>query len=338
MAQTLREEKRERTPRVSWGAIFAGGLTALTVSSLLILLGIGFGFTTIDPLTESNPLSGLGTGSIIWWTISNLIALFLGGMVASRLAGFISETDGGLHGFLSWGVYAIVSMFFVASLIGSVIAGVTGTVSSIFGGGEQKVVVEVDNQQQQQNQSQQNPFRNLEDEVFQLINTAEKYNILPSSISNDVKQSLNEGMADMRQMWQDEDLDRNIEQFFNDISIEFDENENLDVSVEGDFINQKELKQYLTENTDLSEQEIDQTINEWNQNIDQAITKVEDLYREAKQKIEEYSDELADNLATFSLVSFFVFLLGAIAAYSGGFIAAKKYPDIVVEEDYPARK
>jgi len=62
--------------RISWGAIFAGGLTALAVSILLHLLGAGIGFSTIDPLQAGSTMKGLGTGALIWWIIANLIALF----------------------------------------------------------------------------------------------------------------------------------------------------------------------------------------------------------------------------------------------------------------------
>lgn len=338
MAHSYRDDDEVRKiPRISWGAVFAGGIAALAISILLNLLGLGLGFTAIDPLSESQPLSGLGTGTIIWWIVSNLIALFLGGMVAGRTAGFISKTDGGLHGFLSWCLYAAVCLFFITSLVGSIISGVSGTVSSIFGGGQQQeIVVRVDGQQQQA-QNQQGPtFENLRSQVIQLINQAEQYGILPSGASEDVNQALDEGIAQMSEMWQELDLDQNIDEFLNDLSVEF-ENGNLSISVEGeDYINREEITNYLAQNTDLSEQEIEQMINEWNKNIEQAINEVEKLYQEAKQKVEEFSDQLADTIATISLISFFALILGAVAAWGGGMMAAKLNPDLI-EGDRPER-
>ncbi|HEX6981216.1 MAG TPA: hypothetical protein VF181_00505 [Balneolaceae bacterium] len=343
MARTYRDENDEvrMIPRISWGAIIAGGLSAIAVSILLNLLGLGLGFTAIDPLSESQPLSGLGIGTIIWWVVANLVALFLGGMVAGRMAGFISNTDGGLHGFLSWCLYTAVSLFFITSLIGSIISGVTGTVSSIFGGGQkqQEIVVRVDNQQQnnqQQSQNQQDFFSNVRSQVMQLINQAEQYNILPSDASENVNQAINEGTAEMRQMWQELNLDQNIDQFLNDLSVQV-ENGELSITVEGngDYFNEEEIKNYLAQNTDLSEQEIEQMINQWNQNIEQAINEVEKLYQEAKQQLEQFSDKLADTIATISLVSFFIFVVGAIAAWCGGMMAAKSNPDLIEGERHP---
>ena len=71
---------------ISWRAIFAGVICILSIVFLLNLLGLSFGFGTIEPAEESNPLSGLGTGSLIWWIVSNLIALFAGGMLQREWA------------------------------------------------------------------------------------------------------------------------------------------------------------------------------------------------------------------------------------------------------------
>ncbi len=330
-------EATRKIPTISWAAVFAGSITAIAVATLLNLLGLGLGFAVINPLTETNPLSGLGTGTAIWWGVSNLIALFAGGMVAGRMAGYISKTDGGLHGFLCWSVYAAVSLFFLITTVGSIIAGITGTVSSAFSGDQgQKIVVQVnDNQQQQQDQNLS--FASIEDEALQLIEKAERYNIIPDDASQEVSGAINEGTADLRQTWQELNLDRNIDEFFNDLSVEFDDNGNLNVSVEGDYLDKQGLKTYLVQNTDLSEQEIEQTVNEWDKKVAQAVTRVENIYKDAKQKLEKYSGQLADGLASFSLIAFGVFIVGAIAAFGGGMVSARSNPELV-ENDHIRRR
>jgi len=59
------ENMAAKVSRISWGAILAGTLTALAVVSMLNLLGLGIGFSTIDPMTENDLLNGLGTGTLI---------------------------------------------------------------------------------------------------------------------------------------------------------------------------------------------------------------------------------------------------------------------------------
>lgn len=134
-------ESRDKISRISWPAVFAGALTALAIAFLLNILGLGIGLSAIDLLTEADPLAGLGTGTIVWWTLSNLAALFIGGMVAARMSGLPSNVDGALHGFLAWALYTVVSFSFVTSAIGSVMNGMAGAVSGIFGSDGSKQVV-----------------------------------------------------------------------------------------------------------------------------------------------------------------------------------------------------
>ena len=63
--------------RISWGAIFAGTVLAIVLQLALSLLGLGIGLGTIDPLTEQNPMSGIGTGAAIWWIVTMSLAPLL---------------------------------------------------------------------------------------------------------------------------------------------------------------------------------------------------------------------------------------------------------------------
>jgi len=72
--------------RISWSAVFAGVLITIIIQLLLSLLGVGVGMSSIDAIEERNPVKGLGKGSIIWYVVTSLIALFSGGFIAGRLA------------------------------------------------------------------------------------------------------------------------------------------------------------------------------------------------------------------------------------------------------------
>jgi len=112
--------------RISWGAVFAGALLALVTQLGLSLLGAGIGLSTIDPLEEQNPMSGIGTGAVIWYGISTLVALYVGGVVAGRLAGAPRRTDGLLHGLLSWGLVTLFTFYLLTTAVGRIISGVGG--------------------------------------------------------------------------------------------------------------------------------------------------------------------------------------------------------------------
>ena len=110
--------------RISWSAVFAGLILALMIQLLLSLLGTGIGLSTVDPATRETP--GTETLSIaagIWWTISSLIALFIGGWAAAHLAGIPHRTEGIIHGLLTWGLATLLLVSLIGTAVGTLIGG-----------------------------------------------------------------------------------------------------------------------------------------------------------------------------------------------------------------------
>src|SRR5690606_15487636 len=70
--------------RISWGAIFAGTVAALSVQLLLTLLGLSIGMWAVDPSAGQQGFQGLGIGAAIWALVSFIIALYVGGWIAGR--------------------------------------------------------------------------------------------------------------------------------------------------------------------------------------------------------------------------------------------------------------
>lgn len=86
--------------RVSWGAIAAGAMVALTVYVVLALLGVALGIEAAVRGTGAD----LGAGAAIYSIVSLLLAMFFGGWSASRLAVGESKTEAILYGVILWGV------------------------------------------------------------------------------------------------------------------------------------------------------------------------------------------------------------------------------------------
>jgi ElaB/YqjD/DUF883 family membrane-anchored ribosome-binding protein len=114
--------------RISWGAIFAGTIVALVVQLLFTMLGFAIGLTVIEPLTGQSPWQGIGIGAGIWWVISALISLFLGGWTAGRLAGLPLRQDAVLHGIVAWGLITLITLYLVITGVGAVIGGALNVV------------------------------------------------------------------------------------------------------------------------------------------------------------------------------------------------------------------
>ena len=119
--------------RVSWGAVFAGVTTAVIIQLLLTLLGVGIGAASIDPLQERAPGAGLGIGAGIWFFLTSLIAMYVGGRVAGQYSGAFSKKDRTLHGILTWASASILSVILLATAVGSLLGGTASLLGSAAG-------------------------------------------------------------------------------------------------------------------------------------------------------------------------------------------------------------
>jgi len=110
---TYREEIRTTLPkptRISWGALFAGLFAVLATSWLFYVLGGAIGVSVADTADSTLINSGLTEGVIVWMLLSALVAYFVGGATASRLAGATEDVVGMLHGFVLWSVATVVML------------------------------------------------------------------------------------------------------------------------------------------------------------------------------------------------------------------------------------
>jgi hypothetical protein len=125
--------------RISWGGIWAGVLTVLGTLLFLTTLGLAIGVSAADP--GNTDAGTLGIGAAIWSGLALLIALFIGGMAATRLGMVFDRAAGAFEGALVW-VLSFVAILWlagsgvqlVASGISRVFSGVTQTIGSTAGG------------------------------------------------------------------------------------------------------------------------------------------------------------------------------------------------------------
>lgn len=114
----------ELTPReVSWTAIIAGALVALSLSFLIHTLNAGLGLSAFT--TSPGGMLALGIGAMLWLIITGIVIMFCAGWVAGRLARRVNADPffGVLHGFLAWSLALIIGLFLATHFL-------TGIVSS----------------------------------------------------------------------------------------------------------------------------------------------------------------------------------------------------------------
>lgn len=109
--------------RLSWGAIFAGFIVATTIQMVLSVLGIAVGLTAFDPM-EGDSASTLGITAGIWFALTAIVSLFIGGLVTGRLAGILTHGDGRLHGIVLWGLSTLLAVYFAMMGAGTILGGV----------------------------------------------------------------------------------------------------------------------------------------------------------------------------------------------------------------------
>jgi hypothetical protein len=125
--------------RISWGAIIAGALVAISIQLLLTVLGMAIGLN----VAQDGAGQGLAIGAGVWWIVTGSIALFFGGWVAGHACRSVERRDAMLQGFVQWTLVTAVSALLVTSAIGSVFGGalsLTSTVGSAAGETVQAVV------------------------------------------------------------------------------------------------------------------------------------------------------------------------------------------------------
>jgi len=116
---------------VSWAAIFAGAVAAAALSLILLLLGTGFGLSTVSAWSNEG-ISGTtwSITTILWVTLTSLLASAVGGYIAGRLRTRWLATQSDeiyfrdtAHGFLAWAVATLATATLLTSVISVIISG-----------------------------------------------------------------------------------------------------------------------------------------------------------------------------------------------------------------------
>ena len=278
--------------RTAWGAVIAGALVALMTTLVLSLLFSGIGLQSINPATEQNPLAGLGTGGIIAVIATNLIALFLGGWVAGKLAGSPRNSDALLHGVLTWGVLTLATVFLLNSAVGRLVGGVT----SLVGNTASTVATAAGSAAQGAAAATPDSAQGVESAINQI-----------PGISN-VQQQVDQFLADAGV----QDPAEASQQLVRTIVNRVQAGESL-TSPEA----QQEISDVIANNSDLSEQEIEQQVQTFTQDVEQTAQQV-------VQETEQVAEDAAGVAGTSFIWAAVGLLLGAIVAALGAMTGSPK--------------
>jgi len=128
---------------VSWAAIIVGGVAALAITIVLLVLGSGIGLTMVSPWYNAGASAAtVGVSAVIGVVVVQWISAGLGGFLAGRLRTkwvglhthevFFRDTA---HGFMAWAAASVVGALLFASVTAAGVSGVAGGAKDIAAAG-----------------------------------------------------------------------------------------------------------------------------------------------------------------------------------------------------------
>src|SRR5450830_1053941 len=140
------ENIRTDASAVLSGAIVAGGAATAALSLILLMLGTGLGLSSVSPWAHNGVSAAtFGVSTILWVTLTQLVASAMGGYLAGRLRTkwvavhtdevYFRDTA---HGFLAWAVASLATAALLTSVIGAIVSGGIQAGASVAGPGMAK--------------------------------------------------------------------------------------------------------------------------------------------------------------------------------------------------------
>lgn len=323
--------------RISWSAVFAGVLVAIVTQMLLTLLGLGIGLGTIDPVEERNPMAGLGIGSAIWYIVSSLLSVFLGGWVAGRLASTPRLFDGIVHGVLTWCFVTLLTIYFLTTTIGSIIGGAGRLVGGIVKTAGSAVASAgpglgnmVQNQLEASGIDTENfDLNNLRNEVNTLLRQTGDPNLRPSALERQANQAVNQaGNTAERAASNPQAADEMADGLFDRLFRQGQKTVNQ--------VDREDAVNVLMARSNKSRAEAEQTVDNWINTYQQATEKVQEVRTEAGVKARHIADDAASAASKAAIYGFFGLLIGVVAAGYGAKMGTDSKDDYN-ELDRPVR-
>ena len=308
------------TKRISWGAVLAGAVLALVIQLSLSLLGLGIGLGTIDPLTEQNPMAGIGTGAAIWWVLTTLLSLFLGAGVAARLAGMPRATDSLLHGLLTWSVVTLLTFYLLTSAVGRLIGGVTGIAGralSGIGSGVAAIAPQAGDAIQNELQSQGIDLSDLKQQARLLLRQTGKAQLTPSNLERQARAT---GQVAENEAGQAAANPQQADQSFDDVIDQLTRRaDNI-----GNAADRDAAVNVVMQRTGKSRAESEQIVDNWIATAKEARAKFDQAKTQAAATARKAGDAAAEGLSKAALLAALGLGLGAAIAAFGGWRAAPR--------------
>ncbi|MBF9173305.1 hypothetical protein ABFU49_00415 [Xanthomonas campestris pv. campestris] len=307
-------------PRMSWGAVLAGCTIALVTYLSLSVLGTAIGASTIDPLREANPVSGLGTGAGIWLALSTLVSIAVGAFVAGRLA----TARGGLHGLLSWAVTSLITTWLVAALASSAVGAVSGVVGkglSLTGQGIAAAAPSLSNgvQQELKQPGIDLDWADLRGQLDTALRQTGKAELDPQRLKDQAQDAATDGKAAASDAAQ-------TPQVAGDALAAWFDRVRAQAKPAIDAADRDALINLIVARTGKPRAEAEQMADNYAQTYQKAVAQYDALKRTAEQKAREAGDTAARGVSRAAWTTLVLLLLGAAVSFAAGRVGRRTDP------------
>jgi hypothetical protein len=130
----------------AWGAIFAGAAITVAVYLVLLILGVGLGFSVLSLWSfQSHASETVGIATVFWLILTQMVSAGAGGYIAGRLAStewnaLHQQTDGinsgtdfyfTVHGLVVWAMASIVIAFLLETTASTILSSRASVIASV---------------------------------------------------------------------------------------------------------------------------------------------------------------------------------------------------------------
>lgn len=319
--------------RVSWGSLLLGVAVALGVIMLLTLLGVALGFTTIDPMQEQDPLSGIGIGTGIYIALVHIIALFVGGYAAAKLSSSAWSSAAVLHGVALWTLVNLLSLFLATSAVGAVVTGTARLVSNLSSGATQAVQSAVPEDMGMPDLSQvvpDNMFGALSPEIQQSL---EEQDVTPEDVQREATAVAQEVITEQERQQATEAITSTAATIIRNPDQADQRTDQLMNQLQNTLFSQQDrqqAQQQLQDRLGIEPQEAQAMVDQWQQSLEDTAEQVRSGLASAQEQAAQAAQQATDAIASAAWWGFLFFLLGLAGAVGGAMVGRPK-------EEHPTR-
>lgn len=309
--------------RISWGSIIAGTLCAFALQLLLNLVGLGLGLAAVN-FSEGN-IGSFGIGAGIWWGLSAIVSLIVGGWIAGRLAGVPIRLTAAIHGASVWALATILTVWLATTTLSTVVSGAFGAVgqvgqatASAVGGIAQNTelpnipaLAGDNNALTSAGQQRQSVMRSIRNEARQLYR-----GVVSPQQQQEATQAVESTAADIARSPGDigQDLNALVDRLFSSGGVFTDEDRQQALDV-------------LQQRFNLSPEEAEQIVDNWQQRyqasvaqVDQALASLRDQAGQLREEAAQAAENAAEAVGAAAGWTSLALALGLIAGVIGGII------------------